>query len=107
LDGDGARASPAVWGALGQRPTEGPRSITTIVPCPHHSPGQGRIRVAGRGAWQRAGLDGCRKAGPMLGGTVAATKGNAGVLTRAQRGMGVSEDAPGVCLHVFDDQRAR
>jgi excisionase family DNA binding protein len=57
LDGDGARASPAVWGALGQRPTEGPRSITTIVPCPPPQPGAGTnpSRGAGRVAAGRPG----------------------------------------------------
>jgi hypothetical protein len=88
LDGDGAGAPPAVWGALGQRPTEGPRPLTTRVPCPHHSPGQERIRVAGRGEWQQAGLDGCRKASSLRCRTRAATEGDAGVLTRAQRGDG-------------------
>ncbi len=75
LDGDGARAPTAVRGALGQRPTEVPGSITIIGPCPPPSPGQGRIRVAGRGELQRAGLEGCWKADSMLHRTRAATQG--------------------------------
>jgi len=52
LDGYGARASAAVWGSLGQRPTEGPSPITTRIPClsPQSgagtAPSRGAVRVA-------------------------------------------------------------
>jgi hypothetical protein len=88
LGRDGARAPTAVRDSFGQRPTEGPGSITIIGPCPPPSPGQGRIRVAGRGELQRAGLEGCWKAGSMLPRTRAATPRDAGGLTRDQRRTG-------------------
>ncbi len=65
LDGDGARAPTAVWGALGQRPIEGPSPITTMVPCPppqsgagmNSSRGAGRIAAGRPGRLQEGPLD--------------------------------------------------
>lgn len=65
LDGDGTRAPTAVWGALGQRPTEGPRPITTMVPCPppqsragtNPSRGAGQVATGGPGSLQEGPLD--------------------------------------------------
>jgi hypothetical protein len=64
-----------------------------MVPCPPHRPGQGRIRVAGRGELQRAGLEGCRKAGPMLGGTVPPPKETL-AYRRERSGGGCRETPP-------------
>ena len=74
LDGDGAGAPPAVRGALGQRPTEGPRPITTRVPCPPLPSGAGTnpSRGAGHVAAGRPGRP--QKGWPDARGHRAATK---------------------------------
>ncbi len=49
LGGDGARTPTAVWGAVGQRPTEGPSSIRTMGPCPPPPSGAGTNPSRGTG----------------------------------------------------------
>jgi hypothetical protein len=88
LDGDGPRAPPAVWGALGQRPTEGFSPITTRVPCPPPPSGAGTNpgRGAGRVAAGRPGRP--QEGWPDARGHRGRHQRDAGVLTRAQRGDG-------------------
>ena len=99
LDGDGAGTPTAVWGSLGQRPTKGPSPITPMGPCPPPQSGAGTNPSRGRCEWQRAGLDGRRKACSMRCRTCAATQGDAGVLTRAQRRAGGVVRFPRFALH--------
>src|SRR6185503_20951483 len=65
LAGDGRTHGTGIRREPGEGSTESARPINTQFPAPP-PPGQGNIRVAGRCTSQRAGLEGCRKAGPML-----------------------------------------
>ena len=77
-----------MWGSLGQRPTEGPSPITTMVPCPPPqsgagtNPSRGAVRVA-------AGRPGRPQEGwPDARGHRAATKETLAYRRERRRGSG-------------------
>jgi hypothetical protein len=99
LDGDGARAPTAVRGALGQRPTEGPGSITISRSLPPTKSGAGTNPSRG------AGRIAAGRPGGLLEGRLDAPSHprrhprDAGGLTRAQKGTGGVERLPRFALH--------
>lgn len=94
LDGDGTRAPTAVRGSLGQRPTEGPGSITIIRSLPPTKSG------AGANPSREAGRVAAGRPGGLLEGRLDAPSHprrhprDAGGLTRAQKETGGCRKTP-------------